>query len=286
MTQFIYLADSHSGANPMGYQQQRAYPEKLAAIVDALRQLIKTEKGIDFVLHGGDMINATSEENIRAAALLFTLDLPVYLCLGNHDLTAPDALQQWLRLAPQFFPGDKPEYSIETEDCLIHVVPNHWDTLPYYWEKKQFAHFCEEQLTFLNAALSSNTDRPHFLSTHTPVFGLPPEQTGLEEPYHFPNEELTETLTNLTARHSHLHCVLGAHNHLNMHVKKDDVHFVTASAIVETPFEFKLFDVSKEAITMQTVTLANRMDGTAEYDFNKTFVQGRGVDRGFSFTLA
>jgi hypothetical protein len=36
---------------------------------------------------------------------------------------------------------------------------------------------------------------------------------------------------------------------------------------------------------MQTVTLASRMNGAAEYDFNKTFVQGRGVDRVFSFTV-
>jgi hypothetical protein len=203
------------------------------------------------------------------------------LCLGNYDLTAPDALQQWLQLAPQFFPGPKPEYSIEAEDCIIHVVPNHWDTLPYYWEKQQFAPFREEQLAFLEAALLSNPERPHILSTHAPTFGLPPEQTGLEEHYHSPNEEFTEMLKNLARRYPQLRCILGAHNHLNMHLNYKSTHFVTASAIVETPFEFKLFDITTNAISMQTVTLANPMGAMPEYDFNKTFVQGRAIDRSF-----
>ena len=42
---------------------------------------------VDFVLHGGDMIDSTREEHIDRAAEMFRLSVPVYLCLGNHDLT-------------------------------------------------------------------------------------------------------------------------------------------------------------------------------------------------------
>lgn len=36
VTRFIYIADTHLGANPAGYQQQKAYPEKLPDILSAL----------------------------------------------------------------------------------------------------------------------------------------------------------------------------------------------------------------------------------------------------------
>lgn len=130
MTKFIYLSDSHCCDDPQRYQQQQAYTERLPEITAALRGYIDDMKDIDFVLHGSDLIDASSENNIRVGAELFDLTIPVYLCLGNHDLTVPDALGQWLRIAPQFFLGGKAEYSIPTKDCIIHVAPNHWGVNP------------------------------------------------------------------------------------------------------------------------------------------------------------
>lgn len=283
MTKFIYVADSHCGSNPPGYQQQRAFPERLPEVISVLQKYI-TEENVDFVLHGGDLIDFTSEENIRAGAdLLGALDAPVYLCLGNHDLTTPDALQQWLQLAPQFFPDGKPEFSILQEDCAIHVAPNHWGDYAYYWNVNQRMSFDAEQMEFLKTALSVNTERPHLLLTHGPTFGLPQQQTGFDEEYHTPNKEFTKTITGLAARYPHLRCVLGAHNHLNMCIARDQTYFVTTSALVETPSEVKLFEARRGRLSMTTVTLGNRMNEKCDYNFDKTFVQGRSVDRRFGW---
>jgi len=211
------------------------------------------------------------------------LEIPVHLCLGNHDLTTPDALQKWLQFAPQFFPGGQPEYSLLTEDCAIHVAPNQWGSAPYFWEKEQRPHFLPAQKKFLETALASNTDRPHFLLTHAPVFDLPAEQTGSNQPLHAPNADFNKIITKLAARNSHLRCVLGAHSHLNMCVPREGAQFITASALVETPFECKIFEVSRESISMKTVTLGNRVQDLGEYDFEKTFVQGRAIDRAFNW---
>jgi DNA repair exonuclease SbcCD nuclease subunit len=281
MTKFIYLADSHYGSNPPGYQQQHACPERLPEIIDTLKKYIANEN-IDFVLHGGDLIDFTSEENIRGGADLFdALNVPVYLCLGNHDLTTPDALSQWIRFAPQLFPDGKPEFSILHEDCALHVAPNHWGDYSYYWNVDQRMSFYSAQQEFLETALSANTMRPHILLTHGPTFGLPPQQTGFDEEYHAPNKEFTQIMIDIAARHPHLRCVLGAHNHLNMCRHHNETYFVTTSAFVETPFEVKLFEVTREAVSMATITLGNRMSEKNDYDFDKTFVQGRSVDRGF-----
>lgn len=281
MTKFIYLTDSHCNANPQRYHQQRVYTERLPEVGRALRAVIEEEGDIDFILHGGDMIDVTSQESIQAAAELFDFEVPVHLCLGNHDLTTPDALSLWLQQAPQFFPDGQPEFSIVTEECALHVVPNQWGSAPYYWEEEQRAHFLPAQQKFLETALAAHADRPHILLTHSPVFGLPPGQTSWDEPYHTPVEEFTATMSDFAARYPHLRCVLGAHSHLNMCVQHSGTYFVTASALVETPFECKVFEITRESVAMKTISLGSRMQELGEYDFGKTYVQGRPGDRAF-----
>lgn len=100
MTRLLFISDTHLGAGPMGDQQQKGYPEMLSAILSALQETLRTEGRIDFVLHGGDMIDSTTDANLAGAMVTFELSVPVYLCLGNHDVTA-------LSLAPVLgFPGE------------------------------------------------------------------------------------------------------------------------------------------------------------------------------------
>ena len=286
MTRFIYITDTHLGADPMGYQQQKGYPEKLPEILAALREYLCAKGNVDFVLHGGDMINVATDGNIVAAVASFDFPIPVHLCLGNHDLTVPDALDRWLRLAPDFFcKSGSPEYSIATEDCIVHVAPNHWEDRPYYWGNVQNARLSKEQIVYLTEELNTAPHLPHVVLTHSPVYGLPVEQTGFSEPHHSPNRLFTACMTALVARHANVKCVLGAHNHMNMRVVHKGVDFVTVSSLAETPFEFKLFEVTPRSITMSTVSLNNSLNWNGEYDAAKAFVQGRTVDRSFSNEL-
>ena len=179
MTRFIYIADTHLGAIPMGYQQQQGYTEKLPDLLRAMEEWISAAGDIDFILHGGDMVDAATETNIQTAAALFRLSVPVYLCLGNHDLTHERSLDMWMDLAPHFFPQQAPEYSIETADCLVHVVPNHWGEVPYLWKDRQEAHFSADQLNQLESALTRRPEAAHFISTHSPARGFIPGRSEL-----------------------------------------------------------------------------------------------------------
>ena len=104
MTRFIYLADTHIGAGSGGYIQQPRYVEHMPTLMANLCAWIETDGGIDFVLHGGDMVDHVCEANVRLASELFALPVPVYLCLGNHDMDHPKAVDVWLDAAPEFFP--------------------------------------------------------------------------------------------------------------------------------------------------------------------------------------
>jgi hypothetical protein len=70
-----------------------------------------------------------------------------------------------------------------------------------------------------------------------------------------------------------------------MNKELNGVHYITVSPLVETPFEFKLFEVLPESLTMETHNLSDRVDFGARYDWNRTFVQGRACDRSFHRTL-
>ena len=285
MTRFIYIADTHLGASPETYFQQNPYRDKLSEILAALDAWIRQNGRIDFVIHGGDMVESPSEDSIGRAANLFRLSVPVHFSIGNHDMRAANAPELWLRLAPELFRGNKLDFSLQRADCTIHVVPTQWCDTAYFWKEEMKEHFLPEQVSALETGLAKSPDLPHILVTHGPVLGLPTDQTGFDAPYHPPVESFTQSILALAERHPNLACVLSAHSHCNMHVKVGRVHYVTVSALPESPFEFKLIEVGEGRLMMKTLNLISSVNFDAEYDLSHTFVQGHEKDRGFEERL-
>ena len=69
----------------MGYRQQPGYPERRPELLALLDAWIRENPPIDFVLHGGDLIDGTTPANLRTAREFARLPVPVRLCLGNID---------------------------------------------------------------------------------------------------------------------------------------------------------------------------------------------------------
>ena len=133
MTRFLLISDTHWGSDSEGYKVQPKYGLRLTELLSALESWIEESGPVDFVLHGGDMIHDLDEASRSGANQHFGLSVPVYLCLGNHDLTIKDGLPIWLGRSPQFFGGDSPDYAIDTEDVRIHVIPTQYETDAYFW---------------------------------------------------------------------------------------------------------------------------------------------------------
>lgn len=278
---FIYIADSHVGAGEEGYRQQPRYAGRLPELATRLDAWIRRAGDIDFVLHGGDLVDATSADNVRAALEIFQLSVPVYLCLGNHDLTEKNALDLWLSEAPSFFPDSDPVFTLYRPACAVHIVPTQWCATPYFWHEEQKPHFLPGQLERVEAEIAKRPEIIHILCTHADVMGVPPEQTGFASVYHPPMAAYTHMVMDFARRQPQVRCVLAAHNHINSHVVQDGVHWVTVSAFAETPFEFKVVEVSWDRVKMTTHNLVADVTFPAQYDYDKMFVQGRSKDRTF-----
>jgi 3',5'-cyclic AMP phosphodiesterase CpdA len=284
MTEFVVISDTHAGAMSMGYYQQPGYPQALAAIMDSLSRWIDNHNGVEFVLHAGDLVDIATPATISLARdLLDRLPVPTYLCLGNHDLTTPAALELWQHHAPGLLgQAGQPDFTIVTEDVAVCVAPTQWCDQPYYWREELDAQLTFDQWRDIDACLAAHRDRPGILVTHSAVWGLPPEQTGLAGDIHGANGDFCREIAALGERHPNLVAVFGGHTHMNMHRQIDGVHYVTASALTETPFEFKHVRVDREWMNMTTHSLTGALALPAKYDATRTYVQGRGIDRGFS----
>ena len=284
MTRFVYIADTHWYADPMGYQQQPGFPEKLPEIYRVLDRKL-SEWGVDLLVHGGDLVDAGTEENIVRAAKDTLLSAPAVLCLGNHDLTEQSSLAYWLRHAPRFFPGGEPVFTVDTPDCAIHVVPNHWCEQPYYWDRYLEPAFSADQIARIRDRVAARPYACHVLVTHTPALPVPVEQTGFDDPYHCPPEPARTQLEELIGDLPSIRCVLGAHSHINTCGRIGETPCVTVSSLAEVPFECKVFEIDPDGIRMVTRPLAGELDLGTVYNFDRTYVQGRPADRGFELTL-
>ncbi|HWL53476.1 MAG TPA: metallophosphoesterase [Chthoniobacteraceae bacterium] len=286
MTRFVYLSDTHLGTASPGYQMQPACAGQLGEIFGALEQWIREDGAIDFVLHGGDLLDNGRRDTIAASVETFRLPVPTFLCLGNHDLTEKESLENWLSLRPDLFPQGRPEFTVETADLAVHVVPNHWNGLHHHWPGEiNEPCFFPDQMEALDRRCRAAKGRVQIVATHTPIFGLPPAQTGLAEPLHEPEAAWVAPLREVVHAHPGVRCVLGGHSHLNMCLERERVHYITASALVETPFEFKLFEIGPGSLTMQTIPLADRLPFAPAYRAERAYVQGRECDRALSLPL-
>jgi 3',5'-cyclic-AMP phosphodiesterase len=282
MSSFIYIADTHIGTEKMGYFQQPPYEGKLRELLDALHLWISENGEIDYVLHGGDMIDSTSEKNIELAADMFSVfDVPVKLCLGNHDLTEKNSVELWMKHAPSFFENGSPYYTLQDQLYTLHIAPNNWSEKTLYWDVEQDANFAESEMKTLHSELLKNSAATQILLTHSPIFGLPQAQTGFDVPYHSGNASFLKQITALANAHDSLKIVLGAHTHMNMSIEYNKTRYLTVSSLTEAPFEFKYFKFIDDSLSMQTISLSKYIDFEFDYDFAKNYVQGRAIDRSF-----
>lgn len=278
MTKFVFLADTHVGGSRTGYFEQQNYPERLPELMRELASWIDEAGDIDFVVHGGDIVEEPTEELIASAADVFSqLPVSVYLCLGNHDMSDDKAVARWLDNASGFFPDRSFTYTLRRDDCLIHVLPTQWGVESYQGGGGVEPHLLPEQLRFLEEALELDSELPHIVVTHYPMSRIPLEQSGGVSlpPLSLASLELMKRVECGAG----VAMVMAGHSHVNTCVLHHSTYSVSSSSYVETPFEFKVVEVGAEGLSMKTISLASRIGFIGEYNFDKTFVQGRHIDR-------
>jgi 3',5'-cyclic AMP phosphodiesterase CpdA len=288
-TTLLFLTDSHLGATEEGFQQRPRRPDLLAPLYAQLRHLVQ-QHAVDLLIHGGDLTEAGTAEQIeQAVALHRSLPVAQALCLGNHDLATPRSLELWRAASQGAAPWRLADQAIHLNDMdlfLLNAAWRHGQRADFYWDPRTAPDemLLESQLAWLQGQLEGSSTRPAVLVVHPPLDALPVALTGAPEPLHRPQPAYAQALHELLDRHPRVKLVLSGHNHVTCATHHGRRVQLSSSSLIEPPFEVRLIRIARRGLEIQTVPLL--ADSPAEADHaamdliaGKAWVNGRADDR-------
>lgn len=286
-TRFVYLTDTHLGCDATGYYLQPRYLNQHRVLFEGLAQWIK-QYDIDFLVHGGDLTDhGTDEEINHATELCSLLGAPVYLCLGNHDLAQPDSMQKWRNSAfwrADGRDGDVGCYAVDIGPATLIVANHHWHAdIDDRWlhHEPQTPRFDAQQERAIRLRLQQ-ANKPVIAVTHAPLNAVTIDRSGEIDTFHPPHPPYLTTWQRIATEHSQLRLVFCGHNHANS--KHDHGSFVSCStvAFTEVPAQLRLVTVSTQQIEVRTVALAEIFGLTKDLDADQSWCLGSSEDQHFS----
>jgi 3',5'-cyclic AMP phosphodiesterase CpdA len=166
----------------------------------AVAHVLKLDPRPDVVIMTGDLVEAGKpEEYAHLRRLMAPLPMPVYVIPGNHD--AREALRGAFADKGYFPASGFLQYAVE--DWPVRLIG--LDTLV---EGKPHGALCQQRLTWLNARLEEQADKPAMLFMHHPPFDC-----GIET---FDKSRLLEgdeQLADLVRRHGNVERATCGHVH-------------------------------------------------------------------------
>lgn len=284
-----YLTDSHLGATSHGFHQQPCWVGGMQELIQRLRNLLD-EQQVELVMHGGDLVEEATDQQIQQAlADVDCLGRPVLMCLGNHDLCQPGAIDRWREAVAGFPQITLADAHLAFDDVDLYALNNHWAAdgqVELFWDPTPpFRHvpaWGDGQLDWLDERLGKFHDRPAILMVHTQVDLIhgqaAPELDGYIPP------DYTDPLNALLDKHPHCRLGLFGHCHVTRAIGHSQRIHLTTGAFGELPFYVRLIDVRQRTISVQTVPLGEPPPGLS-IDQARRWVLGDKGDQQFIWPL-
>lgn len=218
------------------------------------------ELGAEVILFGGDMVlDAFGEAEEKAEAewqiarrFLARVDLPVYPCLGNHDIWA--LRDQWNReWAMRELNMTAPYYAADLGAWRLVVLESTHPVDGFGYTAK----LDEAQFAFLERELAA-TERPVVVLSHIPILSAAVFLDGDNEKsgdWRVPGAWMhidARRIKDLFVRHPNVRLCLSGHIHLAERVEYNGVTYINSGAVCgswwggayqETPPGFGLLDL-------------------------------------------
>jgi hypothetical protein len=273
---FAFITDTHIGCDADGWHMQPRYLGRDDGMYDGLAQWLR-DRDVAFVVHGGDVVDQGTQPQIDRACQLFSrLRVPVYACLGNHDLAQADSIDRW-RACDVLMPGGRDCYAVDAGAATIVLATHHWHPdHDYRWihDGPQQPRVDARQRRAIGE-LMRDAARPVIAVTHAPLNDVPGSQRNDDEPYHPPHAPYLESWRSLAAEHANLKLVLAGHNHAHSDHDHGSLITTTTPAFNEPPAQVRLITITPRAIDVRTVSLAAAMGLPADLDPACAWTAGR-----------
>lgn len=263
---FLFISDSHEGGHA---QHACLHPRYVSSEYDLLLERLGqwvARQPLDFVIHGGDIIDAGYKKQVMAAADRFKqmIPVPTYLCLGNHDLARQESIDYWREHHQGLLPDGQTDYHWSHPQAAFYVMCAHWHpSHDFYWEQgtgdRPTPRLTPSQLEAFERFLQS-TDKPVVLTVHAPVEAVQPAQSGKDAPWHPPHEPYRNAIYQLAHQYANLRLILTGHTHATNQAIYDGWAACNNAAFNEAPAQARLITIDQENITVDTLAMATELD--------------------------
>lgn len=282
MSTLAFITDTHTGCDGSGFHQQPGRPDLACEIFRGLRDVLHHHK-VDLLVHGGDLTERGFEAQIAEALRLHqSLEIPMALCLGNHDVGEANSASLWdeaLGGCSWLIAGDS---VVSLDDVDVYTVDNNWLTLDgaieRHWQAGSVETLNPRQIAWLDEVLGAENGRPAAVVIHVPLHPLPAEQTGAGCDIHCCDPAYSERLLGVLDRHPRVKLVLSGHNHVNNIAVVNGRTHLTTSSLIEPHFELRLLRFTPNSVRIETVA-AMEMPSESPYVAERAWIHGRECDR-------
>lgn len=217
-----------------------------AMFAATLQELSKD--GIAFVMHGGDMTeSAVRDEFAMMSGLLKAHPLPVYGCMGNHDVYFESSRPDARELLADHFPGGSLDY-------VLGKPPIRFVVLDVEIEKPEMT---EKKQEWLRQALAADTTTPTiFLWHYAPYNRAGVSSCGLRM---FDWSELGKSaLLPIVQAAPNVFATLNGHDHWDEVNTLQGITHIQNAAFVEWPNSYRVFRVYADRMEWEVRQVSNR----------------------------
>ncbi len=250
---FLVMNDLHAQFAP-GQEGHAGYWGANDRTEWLLRELAKPGAfgGLDFVVSAGDLIHGENLSAIGAElpalqVRLEALPMPVYPCVGNHEIRQAEGDAEYEGPFRRTF-GGQLDYQIAAGPVDI-IVMNNAGSFYVTSERRQ------ARLAFLRESLRTNPSRPKILVCHIPLVPLR-DPTVLQQSFGFISWHCLEAelLDLLDAEGQGVRLVISGHLHLTGMVRRGPICHVAASGLASLPHDLACVTVRDDRLEVTMIS--------------------------------
>jgi hypothetical protein len=247
LTTFALITDTHLSLGGRPEWMNRKMSGVTAPMFEKTLRCLARE-GIAFALHGGDMTEGAHRKEFSLFdSVVKNAGLPVYGCLGNHDVYHSTSRTDALELLPAQFPGG-------TTDYVLNRKPLRFIILDENIGKKETR---EAKRDWLKKTLAADTVTPTVILWHYAPFnrgGASSCGFRLQDWSQMGKESLLDLLTaapNVIA-------TLNGHDHWDEVNRRKGIVHIQNAAFVEWPNSYRVFRVYADRLEWEVRQVTNR----------------------------
>jgi hypothetical protein len=219
-----------------------------------LQDAIKTinEQKVDFVLFAGDQIEGPGKDDQYwqlFVDIMSVLNCPWYFVLGEADVTGPPAVDKMVTFGPDFkgkgLTSGKSYWSVDPAEG-VHLIG--LDTAK---ANSPTGDLSPAQLTWLKQDLAANKGKMTIVVSHHPLLAPPPYDGGP------PFEEFIvsqgASAREILGASADVRLAISGHVPISKIQRERNIWYVSCPPLVTYPCEFRLFNVSPQGVTVETL---------------------------------